>query len=129
MVFNCLPIVTLTDHVLERAKERLNWCKEETMYFAQLAYRDGLTLSEIIPSGLKTYLFNRIKGGGFRVLNVRVYGNIAFLFDTNKHLVTIYTLGSEFSGDIKRSWKAIRIERKEYDINKRKKEKTFKRSS
>lgn len=83
------PLIIITDHAFERAKERLSLNRKVFMKLSEKAFDKGLKHSEM-KGNLKKYataIWFKYKTGD----NMRVYGENLFLFEKNI-LITVYQL-------------------------------------
>ena len=84
-----IPVVHITDHAYERAKERLSWKTSVLEKMAEKAYNDGICHKDTKGS-LNKYVsgvWARYK----KANRIRIYGENIYLFCGNS-LVTIYQL-------------------------------------
>lgn len=84
----------LTDHAIQRARERLGLGKDSLSRMADKALRVGIRHAET-NGGLKRYISGLWESGGERVNNARIFGEVIFLF-ADKTLITLYQLPLEF---------------------------------
>jgi UDP-2,3-diacylglucosamine pyrophosphatase LpxH len=88
----------LTDHAIERAKERLNLGFASLKRLADKALNEGIADSSVRNGKLKKYLEIRLAG---RPLAIRIYGEVLYLFN-GEVLVTLYQVPYEFRCIIKK---------------------------
>lgn len=85
--------IVMTDHGIQRTKERVGLKKKLADKNAQKAFEFGLTHADT-KAGLKRYL-NKLYLSYQSANNIRVYHRCVYLFSGNK-LITVFTLPQKF---------------------------------
>lgn len=84
----------LTDHAVQRARERLGLRRVSLDRLANKALREGIRHAET-NGALKRYISGLWENGGEKINNARILGEVIFLF-IDKTLITLYQLPLEF---------------------------------
>lgn len=91
-------MVHLTDHSVEKAKERLNINRKSLQRIADKAFEHGLTHSEVKGS-LSRYM-DRLWFRGSKAGNMRIFGEHIFLFAGNA-LITIFEIPNKYKNYVR----------------------------
>jgi hypothetical protein len=79
--------IIITDHAYSRAKERLSMNKTSFRKLSEKAYLEGVTHADT-AGNLNKYITKLYKAGGERANNIRIYGEVLFMFKGNILLTT-----------------------------------------
>ncbi len=90
--------IKITDHAYERAKERLSLSKSSFERFAEKSYSEGIKHSD--TKGTLNKYITKIWSQYKTANNVRIYGEIVFLFYDNT-LITVYQIPSNLKKYVK----------------------------
>jgi hypothetical protein len=83
----------LTDHAIQRAKERLSLREESLARLANKAITEGIKHAE--TNGKLKRFISGLWSEGHAINNARVWGEVIFLF-RDRVLITLYQLPLEF---------------------------------
>ena len=92
------PVIRITFHAYDRAKERLRWKVKVLDKMAEKAFLEGVKHKDT-RGALNKYL-NEIWSNHKKSDNVRIYGEVIFLF-ANNVLITLYQLPYELRKHVK----------------------------